>query len=69
MSGKRSDLQVYISFHSAHVNLGFYRGAGLPDPAGLLVGDGKQMRHIKVRSASDVKMAAFQKLIRAALSM
>ena len=29
-SGKRSELKVYISFHSAHVNLGVYRGAGLP---------------------------------------
>ena len=67
-SGKRSELKVYISFHSAHVNLGFYRGAALLDPEGLLSGDGKQMRHIKVGSATDLKPAVFQRLVRAALT-
>jgi hypothetical protein len=67
-SAKRSELEVYISFHTAHVNLGFYRGARLADPEGLLCGDGKQMRHIKVASVADLKPVVFRRLIRAALT-
>jgi hypothetical protein len=65
---KRSELEVYISFHSAHVDLGFYRGARLADPDGLLCGDGKQMRHIKVGSVTDLNPAVFRRLVRAALT-
>jgi hypothetical protein len=64
----RSRLEVYISFHSSHVNLGFYRGAHLTDPDGLLCGDGKQMRHIKVGSVADLKPVVFRRLVRAALT-
>jgi hypothetical protein len=32
-----------------HVNVGFFLGAGLPDPGGLLEGSGKAMRHVKLR--------------------
>ena len=67
-SPNRSKLRVYISFHSAHINLGFYRGADLADPEGLLCGDGKQMRHIKVARPSDLKPAIFRRLVRAALT-
>jgi hypothetical protein len=38
---------VYIAGFSDHANLGFSRGATLPDPAGVLVGTGRQMRHVK----------------------
>lgn len=68
MSERRSSLKVYISFHTSHVNLGFYRGAGLPDGDGLLEGDGKQMRHIKIKGPRDVKRRPFQKLVKASLA-
>src|SRR6185295_2107077 len=38
----------YVSAHSRHVNLGFHRGSELRDPAGLLQGTGKGMRHVKL---------------------
>src|ERR1700744_4257280 len=40
----------YVDAFNAHVNFGFFQGASLDDPAGLLAGTGKRMRHVKVRS-------------------
>ena len=57
---------AYTSVHATHVNVGFYRGAELPDPAGLLQGTGKRMRHVKLRLAGDVDAAALRELIAAA---
>ncbi len=37
----------YVNAFKAHVNVGFFHGAELPDPAGLLEGSGKRMRHVK----------------------
>jgi hypothetical protein len=39
----------YVNAFKAHVNVGFFHGAMLADPAGLLEGAGKRMRHVKVR--------------------
>ena len=49
-----------------HVTFGFLRGTSLPDPAGLLEGTGKNLRHVKLRSAEDVSEPALKKLIGAA---
>jgi hypothetical protein len=49
-----------------HVTFGFLRGASLPDPAGLLEGTGKNVRHVKLRTAEDVKEPALRKLLEAA---
>ncbi len=38
-----------------HVNLGFCRGAALSDPAGVMEGTGRAMRHIKFRSRADLE--------------
>jgi hypothetical protein len=40
---------AYVNAFRAHVNVGFFYGALLKDPAGLLVGTGKRMRHVKLR--------------------
>jgi len=40
---------AYVDAFSAHVNIGFFQGASLSDPAGLLQGAGKRMRHVKLR--------------------
>ena len=40
---------AYVDAFTAHVNVGFFNGAGLADPAGLLEGTGKYMRHVKLR--------------------
>ena len=46
-----------------HVTFIFLRGAALPDPERLLEGTGKSVRHVKVRTAADVKKPALKKLI------
>jgi hypothetical protein len=50
----------------AHVNVGFFHGASLRDPARLLQGDGKRMRHVKLRLGEAIDAAALRKLIEAA---
>lgn len=57
---------AYTGAFSAHVNIGFFQGASLPDPAGLLQGAGKRMRHVKLRWGEAVDEAALQALIAAA---
>jgi hypothetical protein len=56
----------YVNAFSAHVNVGFFHGAMLDDPAGLLEGTGKRMRHVKLRWAQQVNAAALRELIAAA---
>ena len=56
----------YVSGHKAHANLGFARGAGLPDPDGLIEGTGKNLRHVKVRSVDAVDHPGLKRLLEAA---
>ncbi|HVW74094.1 MAG TPA: DUF1801 domain-containing protein [Rhizomicrobium sp.] len=56
----------YVDAFSAHVNIGFFQGASLKDPAGLLEGSGKRMRHVKLRRGGPVNDAALGALIDAA---
>lgn len=56
----------YVDAFSAHVNVGFFHGAALDDPGGLLEGAGKRMRHVKLRWARGVNGAALSDLIAAA---
>ena len=56
----------YVNAFSAHVNIGFFYGAALDDPACLLEGAGKRMRHVKLRWARHVNTAALGELIAAA---
>ena len=39
---------AYVNAFKAHVNVGFFRGAEIADPDGLLEGTGKFMRHVKL---------------------
>jgi hypothetical protein len=57
---------AYVNAFKAHVNVGFFRGAEIADPAGLLEGTGKFMRHVKLRPERDVDATALMKLIEAA---
>src|ERR1700748_2386156 len=56
----------YVNVFASHVNVGFFRGATLPDPAGLLQGTGKFMRHVKLRAGTSIDDGALSKLIDAA---
>lgn len=40
---------AYVNAFKAHASVGFFYGAMLADPAGLLEGEGKRMRHAKLR--------------------
>ena len=53
----------YVDAFSAHVNIGFFNGSSLPDPAGLLEGSGKRMRHVKLRWGQKADAAAVGALI------
>jgi hypothetical protein len=56
----------YVNVFTHHVNVGFYRGAELDDPEGLLEGNGKRMRHVTLRPGAAVDLAALSTLIDAA---
>jgi hypothetical protein len=58
----------YVNVFTSHLNVGFFHGAALPDPAGLLQGSGKFMRHVKVTRGTPVDRAALSRLIEAAYS-
>lgn len=53
----------YVNAFTAHVNVGFFLGAELADPDGLLEGSGRFMRHVKLRPEHEVDAAALQRLI------
>lgn len=57
---------AYANAFKAHVNVGFFRGAELADPDGLLEGTGKFMRHVKLRPGQPLDDAALTKLVHAA---
>jgi len=56
----------YVNAFKAHVNVGFFRGADLADPNGLLQGTGRVMRHVKLRPEQSVDDSAVRRLIEAA---
>ena len=57
---------AYVDAFTAHVNVGFFQGAELNDPAGLLEGTGKYMRHVKLRPGVEADAAALGSLIESA---
>ena len=58
----------YVNVFTSHVNVGFFRGATLPDPGHLLQGSGKLMRHVKLRPGIAADSASLGRLIEAAYS-
>jgi hypothetical protein len=54
---------AYVNAFTAHVNVGFFRGAELPDPQRLLAGTGRWMRHVKLGRGRVVDEAALRQLI------
>ena len=63
---KMLDGYAYVMPHAGWINLGFYRGASLPDPEGLLEGSGAAMRHVKVRSPEEAARGGVLALLAAA---
>lgn len=59
---------AYVNVFTSHVNVGFFQGAALPDPARLLQGTGKFMRHVKLRPGTVTNTAALSRLVDEAYS-
>jgi hypothetical protein len=57
---------AYVNTFTSHANIGFFHGAGLQDPEGLLEGSGKRMRHVKLTRGLKADGAALGRLIDAA---
>ena len=57
---------AYVYSALDHVQFGFFGGSSLKDPSGLLEGEGKYVRHIKVRRRSDIDEKKFGTLLRQA---
>lgn len=60
---------AYVKAHKNSVNLGFWRGADLKDPKGLLEGSGANMRHVKIKKPDDVTKKEFQALVKQAVKL
>ena len=58
----------WIAPAKAHITFGFYYGAELPDPEGLLEGTGKLLRHVKLRSLNDVQQPALRAMLEIAIT-
>ena len=63
---KMSEQFCYVGLNKAHVNLGFYYGADLADPGGLLEGTGKALRHIKLRTLDEFAAPEIRELVKRA---
>lgn len=57
---------AYVNAFTAHVNVGFFRGADIADPDHLLEGTGKFMRHVKLRPEAEADASALATLIETA---
>jgi len=58
----------YVNVFTSHVNVGFFHGVALPDPARLLQGTGKFMRHVKLKPGTATNAAELSRLIDTAYS-
>jgi hypothetical protein len=63
--GKKGPV-AYVYSDTGFVQFGFFRGASLKDPKGLLEGKGEYVRHIKVRRSSEIDERAFAALLKQA---
>jgi hypothetical protein len=57
----------HVVTYSSHVNLGFNRGALLPDPNGVLQGAGKSIRHITIRNQAELDRPSIRRYLQAAI--
>ncbi len=60
---------AWMKAYENHVNFGFWRGAELQDPDGILEGEGDRMRHVKITNPEQVPVAKIDALIRQAVAL
>ena len=66
-SGRLAEAFCHVAAYSSHVNLGFNRGAELPDPSGALRGSGARIRHVRIATRADLRAPSLDALLRAAV--
>lgn len=59
----------YFKAFKTSVNFGFWRGAQLDDPEGILEGSGEKMRHVKVASRDQIREEVFRDFVRQAVEL
>jgi hypothetical protein len=57
----------HVVTYSSYVNLGFNRGALLPDPNRALAGKGKLIRHITIRNERDLDRQVVRRFLQSAI--
>ena len=65
-SDRLRDGIFHIAIYSKHVNLGFNDGASLADPKGILLGTGKQIRHLTIKTPDDLARPEVRAYVRRA---
>jgi hypothetical protein len=60
---------AYIKSSKSHIAFGFWRGAELADPNGMLVGEGERMKHVKIASMKDIQKKQLQAFVKEALKL
>ncbi len=60
---------AFMKANKAHLTLGFWRGAELLDPGGLLEGDGDRMRHLKLREGQALPEKAITAFVKQAVAL
>ena len=65
----RNSLFCYLQRAKQHVTLGFQKGSQMNDPAGVLQGTGKMMRHLKFERSADIDEAQCTALLIEALRL
>lgn len=60
---------VALKAHPRWVTLTFWRGAALPDPAGVLDGEGERMKHARFGTVDEVRAAPISALVAAAVTL
>jgi hypothetical protein len=54
---------AYVDAFRSHASIGFFFGAALEDPGGLLEGAGVSMRHVKLRWGRPIDRQGLERLI------
>ena len=67
-SGRMKDMFCYIATTADHVNLGFPRGARMPDPSRVMEGAGKIMRHVKFSRLAELEAPWVRRYIRESMA-
>ena len=67
-TGRPGDAFVFTTTHANWVNLGFNFGLLLPDPDGLLRGEGKLIRHVRIADEADLGVPGVRELVRSAIA-